>query len=308
MRTFTLAALFAIYPIFGLQTADSQEITASMPSSDMKPLARIPVEENGAPAPGKRVSVTEPGYVGTDVHHSLYLPENFDGQAKHPLIVEFTGNFYPPAGSTGKVEDAHLGYALTLGRDFIWAVLPFVSADHRHNEVTWWGDEDATVAYAKACIPRIIEKYQGDPARVILCGFSRGAIAVSYIGLHDDAISKLWSAFFTTAHFDGVRDWGTSWGSPLAKYRAAAAARLRRVHGRPWWVSQDGSVDDVEAFLKSAGLWGHNYIPDPVPMRRLFPKIPNAYFPDAHTDMWPLFENPSSRRAREWVRRTGGAG
>jgi len=274
---------------------------------DLKPLAQIPAEETGAPAPGKRVSVTEPEYAGTDVHHSLYLPANFTDQAKHPLIVEFTGNFYPTVGSTGRIEDAHLGYALTLGRDFIWVVLPFIAKDHKQNEVRWWGDEDATVAYVKTCIPRIIEKYQVDPNRVILCGFSRGAIAASYIGLHDDDISKLWSAFFTASHFDGVREWpGTQWGNPLENYRATATARLQRVKGRPWWVSEDGTVDDIAAFLREAGLSGDNYLFNPVPMKQFFPKIPNAYFIDAHTDLWPLFDNPSSRRARDWVYKIGG--
>jgi hypothetical protein len=276
-------------------------------SNDLKPLAQIPVDENGPPAPGKRVSVTEAEYAGTDVHHSLYLPQNFADRPKHPIIVEFTGNFYPTAGSTGRVEDAHLGYALTLGLDFIWVVLPFVSKDHRQNEVRWWGDEDATVAYAKTCIPHIIEKYQGDPDKIILCGFSRGAIATSYIGLHDDDISRLWSAFFTTSHFDGVRAWpGTPWGNSLGQYRATAITRLQRVHGRPWWVSQDSSVDDIAAFLKEGGLLGDNYILDPEPMKQLFPQIPNPYFIDAHTDLWPLFDNPHSRRARDWVTKIGG--
>jgi len=218
------AALFAVNAISGLQAFDlaekslvdetnSSTVNVSMASNDLMPLARIPVQEQGAPAPDKRVSVTEFEYAGTDVHHSLYLPANFAERPRHPLIVEFTGNFYPLAGSTGRVEDAHLGYALTLGRDFIWVVLPFVSKDHRHNEVSWWGDEDATVVYTKTCIPRIIAQYQVDPNEVILCGFSRGAIAAGYIGLHDDDISKLWSAFFTSAHFDGVRPWsGTTWG------------------------------------------------------------------------------------------------
>ncbi len=284
--------------------------TTSVESSDLKPLAQIPMEENGLPAPGKRVSVTEPEYAGTDVHHSLYLPQNFADRHRHPLIVEYTGNYYPPAGSTGRVEDAHLGYALTLGRDFIWVVLPFVSVDHHHNEVTWWGDQDATVTYAKTCIPRIIKKYQADPDRVILCGFSRGAIATSYIGLHDDDIAKLWTAFFTHDHFDGVRDWGrTPWASPLAKYRAAAVTRLKRTNGRPYWISEDTvdtDVADDKAFLSGANLLSSNFILENVPMKQIFPKIPNDYFLSAHTDMWPLFDNPSSRRAREWVYKIGG--
>jgi len=273
----------------------------------VEPLAQIPPVEIGSPAPGKRVSVTEPEFEGTDVHHSLYLPHNFGKRASHPLIVELTGNFYPASGSTGRVEDAHLGYSLTLGRDFIWVVLPYITKDHLRNEVTWWGDENATVAYAKACIPRIIEKYQGDPQCVILCGFSRGAIGASYIGLRDDNISRLWSAFFTIDHFDGVRAWSdTAWGNPLDKYRAEAVVRLRRVQGRPWWACQDNSVDDISAFLEEAGLSGENFILDPVPVKQLFPRIPNDYFIHAHTDLWPLFDHPSSRRIRDWIYQLGG--
>ncbi len=313
-----IIALFAMGPIFRLQASDQLEKNqppgtnvsgsyASIESDGLTPLAQIPVEEHGLPAPGRRVSVTEPEYIGTDVHHSLYLPKNFADRTSHPIIVEYTGNYFPPAGSTGRVEDAHLGYALTLGRDFIWVVLPFISKDHRQNEVTWWGDEDATVAYAKICISRIIKKYHVDPDKVILCGFSRGAIAASYIGLHDDDISKLWSAFFTSANFDGVHSWlGTTWGSPLEKYRADAIKRLQRVQGRPWWVSQDKSVDDVTTFLKDTGLFGDNFILDPVPMKQLFPKIPKAYFISAHTDMWPLFNNPSSNQASKWIYKIGG--
>jgi len=251
--------------------------------------------------------VTEPEYAGTDVHHSLYLPSNFGDRVQHPLIVEFTGNLYPAVGSTGRVEDAHLGYALTLGRDFVWVVLPFVAKDHKQNEARWWGDEDATVTYAKVCIPRIIEKYQIDPNRVILCGFSRGAIAASYIGLHDDEIAKLWSAFFTTSHFDGVREWqGTTWGTPLEKYRATAITRLQRVKGRPWWVGEDDTVDDIAAFLKDSDLAGDNFLFRPMPMKQYFPQIPNPWFVNAHTDLWPMFDNPMSQQARDWVRKSAG--
>ena len=52
---------------------------------------------------------------------------------------------------------------------------------------------------------------------VILCGFSRGAIGVNYIGLHDDQIAALWAGFITHDHYDGVLEWkGQAWGSPYA--------------------------------------------------------------------------------------------
>jgi len=69
----------------------------------------------------------------------------------------------------------------------------------------------------------ICRHYGGDPENVLLCGFSRGAIAVSFIGLHDDEVSQLWSAFMTHDHFDGVRQWKkTDWGSPLDTYQQQA--------------------------------------------------------------------------------------
>ena len=95
-------------------------------------------------------------------------------------------------------------------------MLPFVSPDGLRNQRTWWGDVRATVAYAKRAVARTCEQFGGDPNRVVLCGFSRGAIAVNYIGLHDEEIAGLWRGFFTHDHYDGVREWkGTRWGSPL---------------------------------------------------------------------------------------------
>ena len=287
---------------------DDKSIIIGVPQTEatnFKPLAQVPSVAGGAPKAGKRIVVTEPEYAGTDVCHSLYLPINFEERKKHPLIVEYAGNYHPASGSTGRVEDAHLGFSLTLGRDFIWLVLPFVSNDGRHNEVTWWGDEVATVAYAKKCIPRVIEQFNGDPNAVILCGFSRGSIAVSYIGLHDDEIARLWSGFVTSDHFDGVLEWkGTSWGYPLAHYREEAVARLRRVHGRPFCVNQNGSVDVIRSFLESGGLLANEkYTLQAVPMKQFFPTVPNPYFKAYHTDLWPLFDTPCGRNARQWLSR-----
>ena len=103
----------------------------------------------------------------------------------------------------GGVEDSVLGYGLSSG-EAVWLNLPFVDAKGQANQPNWWGDEAATAAYAKKVVPGIIAEYGIDPDRVILCGFSRGAIAVNYIGLHDDEIAALWAGFVTHDHYDGV--------------------------------------------------------------------------------------------------------
>jgi hypothetical protein len=176
----------------------------------------------GLPVAGQRVAVTPPEYAGTEVHHLVALPNDWSrdraarGQ-RWPVIVEYTGNFHPASGSTGKIEGAALGYGLSRGTA-IWIVLPYVATDHRHNEITWWGDLTATVAYAKTQLPRICEEFGGDPQRVLLCGFSRGAIAVSLIGLHDDEIAALWCGF-----------WRTTTSTARASGAARRGARRSRV-------------------------------------------------------------------------------
>jgi hypothetical protein len=270
-----------------------------------RPLAEVPVMTQGEPLPGLRVRQTEPDYAGTEVHHSLYLPSDFDITRRHPLIVEFPGNYFPPGGNenSGDVNGASLGFAATLGKQFVWIVLPFVSKDGTRNETTWWGDEEATVRYARSCVTRAMRLYNIDPERVVLCGFSRGAIAVSYIGLHDDGIATLWSAFMTHDHFDGVREWKkTSWGAPLEKYRREASLRLRRLNGRPVWVGQNGGTGGIELFLKTQGLSDAGRFQfETIPIKEMFPEIPNAFIRHPHTDLWPLCQSPAANRLRAWL-------
>jgi hypothetical protein len=172
------------------------------------------------------------------------------------------------------------------------------------NEVTWWGDNEATAAYARTIIPRIIQQYKGDSNAVILCGFSRGAIGVSYVGLQDDQTAALWSAFFSHDHFDGEREWtGLAWGSPLATYRESAVVRLGRVGGRPWYVSYNPSTAGVQNFLTSAGLPVTNFTFAPIPMTQVFTEIPNQWFYAAHNDVWPVFDTPYGSAARQWIRK-----
>lgn len=272
--------------------------------ADKKEL-QLPPLESGIASSGKRVAITSPEYEGTAVHHMLYLPDdwNHDWQNKGqswPVIIEYTGNKFPASGSTGEVEGAALGFGLSAGK-FIWAVLPYVANDHQHNEVTWWGDEQATVEYAKRNVPRICREFGGDSSRVFICGFSRGAIAVNYIGLYDDEIAKLWCGFISHDHYDGVREWKeTSWGSPYADYRASSIQRLNRLHGRPVLICQNGEIRNIEEYLTEYKSLAKFTFLD-VPVNKIFPQIPNTLMIHPHTDRWMFVDSSERRQAWKWM-------
>jgi hypothetical protein len=79
-----------------------------------------PVMTEDKPAAGKRVRQTSPEYQGTEVYHSLYLPVDWQPSGNYPVIVEYTGNKFPPGKGSGEVKDANLGYGMSGGRQFIW--------------------------------------------------------------------------------------------------------------------------------------------------------------------------------------------
>ena len=268
---------------------------------------QLPPLETGSASPGKRVAVVSTEYEGTGVHHLLYLPKDWEPNWKRngqswPVIVEYTGNRFPTSGSTGEVEGAALGFGLSGGK-FIWAVFPFVAEDHKHNEVTWWGDEQATVEYAKRNVPRICSEFGGDSSRVFLCGFSRGAIAVNYIGLYDDEIARLWCGFISHDHYDGVKEWkGTAWGSPLADYRASAIQRLNRLQGRPVLICQNGGTRDIEEHLADyKNLAEFTFLN--VPVKKMFPQIPNELMIHPHTDRWLFVDSKERKQVWKWMKK-----
>ena len=113
----------------------------------------------------------------------------------------------------------------------------------------------------------VCEKFGGDPKRVVLAGFSRGAIACNYIGLHDDDIASLWCGFICHSHYDGVSE---KWDYPNAD-RKSAAIRLARLGDRPQFISQEGSVAVTKAYLEKAHPTGNLYLP-----RRRLPR-PHRY-------------------------------
>jgi acetyl esterase/lipase len=240
-------------------------------------------------AAGRRVEATTTGWEGTDVRHTLYLPRNWRPDLNFPVIVEFAGNggYRNNLGDTsdGTVEGCVLGYGLSGGEDFIWVCLPFVdvAADGtKHNCSTWWGDLAETKRFSVATVREVCKKYGGDVTKVVICGFSRGAIACNYIGLHDDEIAGLWCSFFCHSHYDGVRAW-----QYVDSDAASALKRLQRLHGREQWISHEVSVRDTSEYLEKTGVHApFTFVP-----------IPFAN----HSAAWVLRDIPERRQARQWL-------
>ncbi|QDT70102.1 hypothetical protein MalM25_30470 [Planctomycetes bacterium MalM25] len=234
-----------------------------------------------APAPGRRVRQTLPAYAETQVHHTLYLPTDWRPGASYPVIVEYAGNQWKT--SPGTVEGSNLGYGLTGGEGAIWLCLPYVDRAKGENCGWWWGEVEATVDYCVEAVESVCDEYGGDKSKVVLAGFSRGAIACNYLGLHDDRIAALWCGFICHSHYDGVREWNYP-----ASDRASAAQRLARLIGRPQFISQEGSVAKTKRYLDEA-LPDGNFTYQPLPIHE-------------HTDAWTLHDLPARDALRAWWR------
>lgn len=243
------------------------------------------------PAAGRRVRQVAPEYEGTQVYHALYLPTDWKPGGRYSVIVEYTGNKFAECGSTGEVKDANLGYGLTGGKGFIWVSMPYIEKGAKKNAVRWWGDRQATIDYCKTNLPRICKQFGGDPTSVFICGFSRGAIGASYIGLADDEIAGLWKGMITHDHFDGDR----TWPYPDSD-RKSALTRLARLKGCP--VLACGGGND---FLKNHPELAKVTILRP-PIAKIF-KIPDGTVIHPHTDLWMHRESKYRKEARQWLSR-----
>ena len=248
---------------------------------------QVPPVSQAEPAPGKRVRQTLPSFRGTQVHHLLYLPTGWKPGREFPVIVEYAGNgdYANSYGdvSDGSVEGSKLGYGISGGEGYIWLCLPYVNSAEKKNQPLWWGDVEATVQYAKDAVRMIRTRFGGDPKRVVLAGFSRGAIACNYIGLHDDEIAGLWRAFIPYSHYDGVRKWPYPDDD-----KGAALARLKRLNGRPQFIIHENSVEDTRQYLMETGVRA------PFVFRTL--EFHN------HNDAWTLRDIPERRELRQWLK------
>ncbi len=135
-------------------------------------------------------------------------------------------------------------------------------------------------------VPWICTNFGGDSKSVVLCGFSRGAIACNYLGLYDDDIAKLWRAFIPYSHYDGVKRWPYPGSDPQS-----AQQRLKRLSGRPQFICHEGTgVSGTQKFLDSTGIEG-KFIFQATGFRN-------------HNDAWLLRPSTARKEMRKWLGET----
>ncbi|MEZ5385300.1 MAG: hypothetical protein R3F13_07290 [Prosthecobacter sp.] len=270
------ALLLATLPLTAAELPDIRSVPADL---------IVPALSAGPPAAGKRVRI------GLSV---LYLPTDWKAEAKWPVIVELAGNggFSNAFGdvSTGLPEGSNLGYGLSGGRGFIWLCVSYLNAKGDQIAIKWWGDAPTydpqpTLKNLRETVKAVCRDFSGDESRIVLAGFSRGAIACNYLGLYDDETAKLWRAFFAYSHYDGVK----TWPYPNSG-RESALVRLKRLGDRPQFIcGENTNAQGTEQYLR--------------------PLLPNADLTFLstgfrnHNDAWTLRPSPAREKAREWLRR-----
>ena len=274
--------------IFCLLVASSFAVVALAQEKNLNELPnrlRVPAVKEGEPAAGTRVWQKPAEYQEWSVAHALYLPVDWVPGGRYPVIFEYAGRVYRnKLGDTsqGDPDGCQMGFGLSEGKGAIWVCLPFVDRERRQPAQDWWGDADETVRYCKQAVDLICKRWGGDRQRLLLCGFSRGAIATSYIGLRDQEIADLWCGLMAHSHYDGVRAW------PYALSDAdSAVKRLSRFGSKPQWLSQEVSIEANEAFLRRSGLL-HDRI-----------RLVTLPYPN-HSAEWLLKDIEEAKQARKW--------
>lgn len=276
MKTLLLALLLLPSLLVAAELPDIQSVPPDLV---------VPALSEDTPAAGKRVRHDR---------NILYLPTDWKADTKWPVIVELAGNggYKNKYGdvSTGLPEGSNLGYGLSGGKGFIWLCVPYLNAKGDQIAITWWGDKPSydpqpTLKHLRESVQSLCRDFSGDETKVVLAGFSRGAIACNYLGLHDDETAKLWCAFFAYSHYDGVHKWPYP-----ASDRESALTRLHRLGSRPQFICGEGAnTQQTENYL-----------------RPLVPQADLTFLGTGfrnHNDAWTLRPCEAREKAREWLRR-----
>jgi len=253
----------------------------------------MPVMVDAQPAAGLRTKRRVRDQANKLVYLSLYLPRDWSSKKRWPILVELPGNggYRNQFGDecSGRPEDACMGYGISAGEGFLWICCPFLNTKGDDLALTWWGDSatyatGSTLKYLNAAMDDACENFGGDSSRVILCGFSRGAIACNYLGLHDDEVAKRWKAFVVYSHYDGVRKWPYP-GSD----RESAALRLARLGNRPQFICGEGEqTKETKDYLR------------PMIDTKNLAFVSTGF--RNHSDRWTLRPSAAREQLRGWLR------
>ncbi len=252
-----------------------------------------PLPSTEGPAPGRRSIITRgEGFFG----HTLYLPTDWNPNRQWPVLIELPGNggYRDDRGDScdGLPMNGHLAFGLSGGYGAIGLTLPFLDNDGCLQR-EWWGNgtpqrPSTTLDYWKEVIEQTCKKYNGDPDRVILVGFSRGSIAVNAVGLSTDEAAGLWKAAVCFSHYDGVGDW------PFPQSDAASAVeRLQRLGNKPQFIISESPTagpalsDQAKEFIEKSGVKGE------------FTSATTGFL--NHSDQWALRPSPARTQLREWL-------
>lgn len=239
----------------------------------------VPAVEDGSPAPGKRVRFRLPDGNGGSIYSILHLPEDWTPEGRYPVIAEFPGNLFFVAGcySTGLPDQCVMGHGMTKGRGAICVGLPFIEAGRTIAE-HGWGDADATADHAVRMMEAVCADHGGDRARLVLTGFSRGAIACGYIGLRNERIASLWKGFHACQHYDGDGWNGATMEGALERATRFRGEAVFQTDNAPKAFLPVMDVMNTEVTWASSGL-------------------------GAHATAMFLDDRPSTVQVREWFQR-----
>lgn len=258
----------------------------------------LPPLTHESPGPGRR-SIRRAAVVDdSHAYHLLTLPTDWNASRKYPVLVEWTGNgpYENDRGdrSSGRVEGARLASGLTGGDGSIVLSLPLVNDAGTANVTKWWGNApqyrpEATIAYAKAAIDEVCEKFGGDRSKLVLVGFSRGAIACNAVGLANDNVAAWWRGFVCFSHYDGVRPW------PPTGDEAASLGRLARLGNRPQLIMSEIAAGDGPSNVQQTMQYLNR---NSINTQNLLP-IETGFI--NHSDGWAVRPCPARIEARTWL-------
>lgn len=268
----------------------------------IEPDLSVPEMKDSPPKAGNRVRWYPLPESQPDLYGVLTLPDNYAPDGNHPLIIELPGNggYRSPFGDecSGRPEGCNLGWGISEGRDFVWLALPFVTGSDldqpQEIALQWWGSppefsSGSTAAFCQAAIDQATMQFSIDPNAIVLCGFSRGAIACNFVGLQDDAIAQRWCGMIAYSHYDGSRDWGL----PNTD-RDSARQRLTRL-SCPQLIcheADDSKLSGLErtrAWLEETSMSGSDQL-----------QFLSTGFRN-HNDAWVLRPSPARKQLRKWV-------